>query len=128
VTNCQQCQKQFTPTNERGPRPKFCSAACKQKHYRQTRNTRARAGKPSKAKKQRKPKIKTRNTRAQAGPARPPYDPQKEGWAELGPDGRYIAYLNGTAYHCPPGWYPTEGPGGLTLNRLPQGEGASDAS
>jgi hypothetical protein len=37
MIKCQQCQKKFTQKNKRGIVPKFCSPACKQKHYRKTR-------------------------------------------------------------------------------------------
>lgn len=33
---CQECSKMFYPTNKRGPKPKFCSKACKQKAYRRS--------------------------------------------------------------------------------------------
>lgn len=34
AVKCQQCQKDFIPTNRRGIKPKFCGNACKQKHHR----------------------------------------------------------------------------------------------
>ncbi len=37
MIRCQSgCGNDFLPINKRGPSPKFCSNACKQKHYRQT--------------------------------------------------------------------------------------------
>ena len=33
---CQQCDEKFYPTNKRGPIPKFCCGACKQKSWRES--------------------------------------------------------------------------------------------
>lgn len=36
-TTCEQCGDKFIPTNKRGMVPKFCSNACKQRSYRQSK-------------------------------------------------------------------------------------------
>lgn len=43
--SCWQCGREWKPYGQkRGPAPKFCSNACRQKYYRSTRNTTTPAG------------------------------------------------------------------------------------